>query len=229
MSLVLGIDTASAELGVGLVHERSAVCGCSRYVRNSHAEQISEMVDFVLRTSAVAPADIDLVGIAAGPGSFTGLRIGIAFLKGFLFGRPTPVLPVSSLESLAVAWNGADGEIVVAFDARQDEVFRARFRRRGTELERITEDTRAAVAEMNQTLTGGELVVTDSLGNRRSTVAARVAGAGAVRPVEQTPVQRGVACALIASTTEPDDPRWAKAPDVLPRYLQPSRAESRNT
>lgn len=229
MSWVLGIDTSSTELGVGLVHEQSAVCGFCRYVRNSHAEQLPAIVDFILHGNGIGADDIMRVGVAVGPGSFTGLRIGIAFLKGFFFGRPARMLPISSLESVAVAWPVADRDIVVAFDARQGEVFRARFSRDTNRWQRQGEDVRSSMEELNDTLTGEELVLTDSLGNRRGTVWERISGAGAIRPIEQTPVQRGLACALIASWTPDSDSRWAGPTDVVPRYLQQSRAETRRT
>jgi tRNA threonylcarbamoyladenosine biosynthesis protein TsaB len=219
MGWILGIDTSSVEMGVGLFSDCRPAASYSRYVRNSHAEQISSTTEFLLRSNGLTAADIDRCAIAAGPGSFTGLRIGIAFIKGLFFGRSVAVLPVSSLESLAWAWNGEAASITVAFDARRGEVYWARFTRDKAGLRRARDDVRTSAEEFLRSFAGEDTVVLDTLGYERSTVFNALAGRPRVWWAEALAVQRGLACARAAAAIAPDSPLWRTAADISPNYL----------
>ncbi len=227
MSWSLGLDCSSVEMGLGVYGDSGPVCALSRYVANSHAEHISGSVEMLLRSAGIGPDQIDRVGIATGPGSFTGLRIALAFIKGFCFDRPAAVLPISSLHSLAHAWGPCDGPVVAAFDARRNEVFWARFEWDGGTLVRRTDDTLCGGDAFAAGLADSDSVVTDTLGFARSTVFAPLRERPRVYAVERYPCQRGLSCAAIASMTPPACTEWSPAPKVLPRYLRPSYAEER--
>jgi tRNA threonylcarbamoyladenosine biosynthesis protein TsaB len=219
MSYLLGIDTSSMELGVGLADEDRVIAGVSRYKRNSHAEHISHSVEFLLSSSGIKASEVDYAAIAVGPGSFTGLRIGISFLKGFCFGRPVKVLPVSSLESMATAWHGRERPIIAVFDARNGEVFWARFAPDGRSLKRKGEDTLTPANELKNALDENEIVLVDTLGNAKSSVVDFFKGRPNVYAVEQYPIQRGLACARIGLQTVKDPSRWTASSEITPRYM----------
>jgi tRNA threonylcarbamoyl adenosine modification protein YeaZ len=222
MEWVLGIDTSSIELSLGLACDGRPVAGVSRYRRNSHAENIAEAADFLLKSNGVAADDIRHAAIAVGPGSFTGLRIGISFIKGFCFGRETRLLQVSSLQAVACAWIGADGPLVVAFDARQDRIFWARFACGGSRATRLTDDAIASVEEFTRLVRNDDTVIFDTMGYDRSTAFASIAEHSAVHAVERFPLQRGLACAALAAQTSPASENWRSADSIEPRYLAPS-------
>jgi len=224
MEWVLGIDTSSIELSLGLVFDGRPVAGVSRYRRNSHAENIAEAADYLLKSNSVAPADIRHAAIAVGPGSFTGLRIGISFIKGFCFGRETRILQVSSLHAAAGAWIGADGPVVAAFDARQDRIFWARFNCSGTRATRLTGDVIASVDEFPRLLRNDDTVIVDAMGFERSTAFASIAARSAVHSVERFPLQRGLSCAIIAAQTDAASDDWQSSDSIEPRYLAPAYA-----
>jgi tRNA threonylcarbamoyladenosine biosynthesis protein TsaB len=226
MTWTLGIDSSSFELGLGLYKDQSPVCGYSRYVSNSHAEHIVQSVDLLLKSNNVRPEDINQIGIAAGPGSFTGLRIGIAFVKGFCFDRPVRLLPISSLESVAHAWPAVAENLIVAFDARRSEVFWARFERGPEGIRRLTDDTLATASEFINAIKPGDTIITDSLGYANSVVLDEAKLPSHPFRIENNPVQRGLACAGIAARS-PDSAAWLSAVDVQPRYLRPSAAEEK--
>ncbi|MBD3240098.1 MAG: tRNA (adenosine(37)-N6)-threonylcarbamoyltransferase complex dimerization subunit type 1 TsaB [Chitinivibrionales bacterium] len=227
MSWTLGLDCSSVEMGLGLYGDSGPVCGLSRYVANSHAEHIASSVEMVLDSAGAAPGDIDRVGVATGPGSFTGLRIALAFVKGFCFDRDVKVLPVSSLHSLAHAWGPRTGPVVAAFDARRNEVFWARFEWRDGALVRCTDDALCGGDAFVSALGKDDMVVTDTLGYARSTVFGPLDGRAGVYGVERFPCQRGLSCAAIASSAPAGSSEWTSAQQVLPRYLRPSYAEER--
>jgi tRNA threonylcarbamoyladenosine biosynthesis protein TsaB len=227
MSWTLGIDCSSVEMGLGLADGQSAVASVSRYLPNAHAEHLDRTVGFLLDANGVKPADVTSVGVAVGPGSFTGLRIALAFVKGFCFERPVRVLPLSSLESVALAWGPSASPLVVAFDARRDEVFWARFSWMSVALRRDTPDALASAAALAAVLSTDDAVVIDTLGFVRSTVFAPLAKRPAVYSLERYPRQRGLACAPAAANEPGDSPRWTTPLEVQPCYLRESYAEER--
>ena len=228
MSYFLGIDTSSAELGVGLADEGRIIAGVSRYVRNSHAEHISRSVEFLLSSSGVEPSQVDFSAIAVGPGSFTGLRIGISFLKGFCFGRPVSVLPLSSLETLAMSWHDRERPIIAAFDARNGKIFWARFIPAGTTLARASDDVLTGADELKKRLDEHDIVLIDTLGNAKSSVFDFLKSKPNVYAVEQYPVLRGLACARIGMLEAKSSGRWTTCSKIVPRYLTVTAMEKRS-
>jgi len=226
MSWILGIDTSSAELSIGLIHEGNPVISCTRYVRNSHAEHITRAMHFILDSSGISAADIDYTGIAVGPGSFTGLRIGISFLKGFFLTRDTPILPVSSLESIAESYtNSSDGLLIPVMDARRERVFCAEFKQENGALVRLTDDRIMTVQSFSISYKKHDTILIDTLGYTKSSLFSVLNEWGIVHLINETPLQRGLACAGIAARSINNQATWKKAVEILPNYMQPSYAE----
>jgi tRNA threonylcarbamoyladenosine biosynthesis protein TsaB len=227
MSWIIGIDTSSVELSIGLVKDSAPFLSFSRYNRNSHAEHISDAITFMLNAGAIGPADITHAAIATGPGSFTGLRIGISFLKGFLLMRNIPVLPVSSLHSMAVSFLKSGGSVMAAIDARQGNLFCARFKRENGRLIRISDDALLPLASFMKLLKQDEPVLFDTLGNKKNSLGSIRQEHKNIYPADEAFLQRGIACAHIAAGMIHDKENWQKSADVFPNYLQPSYAESK--
>jgi tRNA threonylcarbamoyladenosine biosynthesis protein TsaB len=224
MSLILGIDTSSTDLGIGLWSDGEALASCSRFVKNSHAETIADTVAMTLAGGGFKPGDVTHIAVACGPGSFTGLRIGVAFVKGYCFGAPTPVLPLSSLFILAHGGVTAaeNGRVVAAIDARRDELFWARFSVTPTGISRLSDDCRSGVVEFTEALREGDTVITDTMGYGRSSVFTVLKKRQRLFPVERYPVQRGLVCAAAGARALAegaiDGISWQEAAAVLPRY-----------
>lgn len=123
---LLAVDTAGKTAGVALVRDGRLLYECYLDAGMTHSETLLPLIDTCLRLCGLTPADIDLYGVNAGPGSFTGLRIGLAAVKGLAFPRNTPCAPVSTLEALAAAHTGA-GTVLCALDARRAQVYSAAF------------------------------------------------------------------------------------------------------
>ena len=111
----------------------------------THSETLMPMIDTCLKMCGMTCADIDLYGVNAGPGSFTGLRIGLAAVKGLAFPRETLCAPVSTLEALAAAHTG-EGTVLCALDARRAQVYSAAFEL--STHRRLLEDDARAVADL---------------------------------------------------------------------------------
>ena len=117
-----------------------------------HAEYISATVDKALADAGMTMADVDAVAVAKGPGSFTGIRIGVAAAKGFAWGRELPLYGVSTLEAMALGLGELEGLVCPVMDARREQVYNALFRASGGTLTRLREDRAIALADLKEDL-----------------------------------------------------------------------------
>jgi tRNA threonylcarbamoyladenosine biosynthesis protein TsaB len=225
VSFVLGIDTSSTDLSVGLYREHQPLASFCRYVGNSHAEQIVAAIGCLFDTTGNEAAAIDRIAVAVGPGSFTGLRIGIAFVKGFCIGRTLRVLPLSSLLILAHAARHHEGRVIAAIDARNDDVYWAAFSASRGRIERRSEDTVDPHERFLAALTCEDVVVTDTIGYKKSSVFSSLNGRYRVLSAMEYPLQRGLLCAENGAFSPDNDPLWIDATAVHPNYLRRSAPE----
>ena len=138
--IILAFDStakiASAALSDGerLISLYNIECGLTQ------SELLLPMIEDMLKRAKLSFSDVDLIATSVGPGSFTGVRIGAALLKGIAFGRDIPTVGVSTLEALAENARGLSGIIVAAMDARRGQFYNAIFRADAGEISRLTED-----------------------------------------------------------------------------------------
>jgi len=118
----------------------------------TQSELLLPMAENLLKSLKLSFNDIELLAATTGPGSFTGVRIGAALVKGIAFGKSIPCVSVSTLEALAENATGLDGIIVPVMDARRDQVYTALFSCDGGEVERLTPDSAISVSELSETL-----------------------------------------------------------------------------
>ncbi len=116
--------------------------------RRSHSELLLPMVEAALAENAMRAEEIDLFACSVGPGSFTGVRIGVSVIKGLAFGRGKPCAAVSTLEALAQNLFPLDGLYCPVMDARRAQVYNALFRREGDTLLRLTPDRAIATEDL---------------------------------------------------------------------------------
>lgn len=150
--IILGIDTATATASVALVEEGNLimeeVCpGSSQRGehspitdRGNHAEILLPLVEGLLKRAGLSIHEISAIAVSIGPGSFTGLRIGLSTVKGLAYGWNVPVVGVPTLLAMAARVTDWDGKICPFVDARKKEVYAALFRKKAGTLERLTED-----------------------------------------------------------------------------------------
>ena len=118
----------------------------------THSRTLLPMVEDMLRNCGLAAADMDAFAVAAGPGSFTGVRIGVSAAKGLAWAVDKPCAAVSTLAALARNVAFLDGLIVCAMDARRQQVYNALFKAKNGRLTRLTEDRAIALAELAEEL-----------------------------------------------------------------------------
>lgn len=118
----------------------------------TQSELLLPMADNLLSSLKLKFSDIELFATSVGPGSFTGVRIGVSLVKGLAFGRDIPCVGVSTIEALAENLSGLRGIIVPCMDARRGQVYSATFRCDGKNIERLTEDRAISLAALAEEL-----------------------------------------------------------------------------
>jgi len=128
VALILSIETSTTNCSVSLSRKGKLLIAKEDYDKNySHAERLHLYIDDVLKQAQVSVNEIDAVAISKGPGSYTGLRIGVSAAKGLCFALNKPLISIPTLESLAHQVTSNDGVIVSMLDARRLEVYAAIF------------------------------------------------------------------------------------------------------
>jgi tRNA threonylcarbamoyladenosine biosynthesis protein TsaB len=120
---ILAIDTSNFSLGVAISTEEKVLGECTTNLKKNHSVRLMPMISQLLDEVEIDPADLTAIAVARGPGSYTGVRIGVATAKSMAWSLGIPLLGISSLEVLA--WNGAyfPGRVVPFFDARRGQVY----------------------------------------------------------------------------------------------------------
>ncbi len=150
---ILGVDSATANASVALVDDgellaeevlvttKEVNAAAAPQLRGNHAEIILPLIESVLSKARLTVTDLAGIAVSIGPGSFTGLRIGLATVKGVAYDSGVPVVGISTLHANAARVTNFDGLICSMLDARKGEVYMSLFRRSGENLTRITTDT----------------------------------------------------------------------------------------
>lgn len=121
--VLLAIDTSNISGSVAIMKNKELIFSSFFNIKITHSETLMPEIDRALELCNLNPEDIDAIALAIGPGSFTGLRIGLATAKGFSFARKIPVVPVSSLKIVALNYYNCGKDILVVQDARMKEVY----------------------------------------------------------------------------------------------------------
>ena len=218
---LLAIESSAKAASVALVEDGRLAAQNFQHAGLTHSRTLLPMLHSLLDGLGVGVADIDKIAVAHGPGSFTGLRIGVATAKGLAFAAEKPLVGVSSLEAMAhQAKHLGPGLITPVMDARREQVYNALFRTEGTSLVRLTEDRAIAIEDLfAQTDYAGPYLL---VGDGAALCYERLQNAGI--PAEILPehlVQQtawGVAMAAW-------DMSGGCVHDVNPCYIRPTQAE----
>lgn len=124
---LLALDTTSHGCSVAILDDRDIVAEINIEKKETHSKHVMDMIDGALRVSGLNAEDMDAFAVAKGPGSFTGLRIGMSTIKGLCVATGKPLVGVSSLESLALGATSFGLPVCPIIDARKNEVYLARY------------------------------------------------------------------------------------------------------
>lgn len=220
--LLMAFET-SAKAGSVALHDgekllAQSVCNTGL----THSQTLMVMAEDLLKNCGVTPQEVTAVAVAAGPGSFTGVRIGVAAAKGFAWGADIPLYGVSTLEAMARQTGVYQGYILPVMDARRQQVYNAVFyAERGT-LSRLTEDRAISLQELGEELKNysepiflvgdGSVLCYNTLSEQAPNL---------ILPPEHLMHQQAVGVAL-AALQNPGDGDGSR---LTPNYLRLSQAE----
>ena len=149
---ILAIDS-SAVVGSAAICDGDRLIGMTTLnTGNTHSETLLVTVNELLEKAKLTPADIELFACSDGPGSFTGIRIGVSLIKGLAFGREKCCIGVSTLEALAYNLHDREGIICPVMDARRAQLYNALFVSDGKNVQRITDDRLISADELGEEL-----------------------------------------------------------------------------
>ena len=150
--LILAFETSAKAASVALMEEGKLLAEAYQNTGMTHSQTLMVMAEDLLKTCGFTPRQVEAVAVAAGPGSFTGVRIGVAAAKGFAWGSNIPCYGVSTLEAMALSLGIYDGFVVPVMDARRSQVYNAVFEAKQGKLKRLCEDRAIALADLAEEL-----------------------------------------------------------------------------
>ncbi len=150
--LTLAFETSAKAASVALLEDGLLLAACYQNTGMTHSQTLLAMAEDLLKQCGMTPADVRAVAVAAGPGSFTGIRIGVAAAKGFAWGRELPCYGVSTLEAMARGLGAWQGYICPVMDARRSQVYNALFHADCGNITRIREDRAISLRDLGEDL-----------------------------------------------------------------------------
>ena len=144
---LLALETSAKAASCAVLEDGVPVASAWQCTGLTHSRTLLPMVEDMLRSSELRIEDMDAIAVAAGPGSFTGLRIGVAAVKGLAWAAEKPCIPVSTLEGMAWPLAHLTGPVVCAMDARRQQIYNAVFLAGEGTLTRLREDRAISLAD----------------------------------------------------------------------------------
>lgn len=149
---ILAFDGTAKAAGVAVIDDGRLLGHYTVDNGLTQSELLLPMAENLLQSLKIDFSDVDILATSVGPGSFTGVRIGVSLVKGLAFGRNIPCVGVSTIEALAENLSPLRGILVPCMDARRGQVYSAIFRCNGEKVERLTEDRAIALSDLAEEL-----------------------------------------------------------------------------
>lgn len=223
--LILAFETSAKAASAALLENGTLLAESYQNTGLTHSQTLLVMAQALLRQCGKTVSDVTAVAVAAGPGSFTGVRIGVAAAKGFAWGAQLPCYGVSTLESMALSLGIWEGTVCACMDARRAQVYNALFRAEQGRLHRLSPDRAISLAQLGQELSqleGPVFLVGDGSLLTARTLAEQVPNL--VVPAEHRMHQRAAGVALLAQQAIAAGEAGDGAA-LTPNYLRLSQAE----
>lgn len=159
--MILGIDSSAITAGCALYDGEKILAEEFLNVAHTHSQTLLPMIETMFKTSGKTLSDVEKIAVTTGPGSFTGLRIGVSCVKGMCLGAGKPCVDVSTLEAIAYNFVGVDGIICACMDARLKQVYNALFKSENGVITRLCEDRAIALSDLSEELEklGGKIIL----------------------------------------------------------------------
>ncbi len=151
---ILALECSAGPASAAVLEDGKIIASAFTNVRATHSQTLLPMMKKMLDEKGISISDIDALAITNGPGSFTGIRIGISAVKGIAAPKGLPCYGVSTLRAIAENHRGFEGIISAVMDARCNQVYNALFRAENGRITRLTEDRALLIGELLEELAG---------------------------------------------------------------------------
>jgi tRNA threonylcarbamoyladenosine biosynthesis protein TsaB len=205
--IVLGLDTALAACSVALTRDGEVLAAAGEPMLRGHQERLAPMVQAVMASAGLEFAALDRIGVTVGPGSFTGLRVGLAFAKGLGLALGRPCVGAGTLEALAASEPGP-GLTAAVIDARRGQVYLQAFEGGAAVMAPDALPVETAAARLAELWRGGPLRLVGPGASLLAGIAPE-----AVVTLRASP-DPAVVCALASARTTPARPLYLRPPDA---------------
>lgn len=220
---ILAVDTATTSCSVAIVDKTSLLSEFTIDREETHSKHLMDMIKSVLRMAGLNFSDLDGFAVTIGPGSFTGLRIGLSTIKGLAVASEKPVVGVSSLEALAFQVSYSRDLICPILDARKGEVYFSRYRFLNGHLKKQTKERVAppdkAVDDLNESC----LFVGNGALLYKEMILEKMGGLASIAPMIQNTIRASTMAYLSMTKFEKNDTDDIEK--IMPYYIRKSDAE----
>lgn len=222
---ILMIDTSGPACGVAIAREGRLVCDMQLVSGRTHSQRVMPMVEAALAMSDMAVSDIDVFGAVTGPGSFTGVRIGVSSVKALAHAADKPCVGVDALHALAANIQAFDGVVCPILDARAQQVYGAMFRAGDVPQRLCGDEAMPLTAFLDRVEATDEraLFLGDGVAAMRGTIEARLGGRAQFAAPQHMNLRAGSACAIAMRLAEQGE--TTDYLHLLPLYLRAPQAE----
>lgn len=219
MKRILAFDTSGPSLSVALLADTKLIFECTQQTGLTHSDRLMPMIDMALQTGGYTAADADCFAVTVGPGSFTGVRIGVATAKALAHATGKPCIGINALEAMAHTAGLFDGLVCAMQDARAGQVYCAAFRNGKRVMDDVAEKLDILLPQLAKM---GKCCFTgDGASAHRDTIEAAMGEKGVFAPADRMMIHAG-SVALLASERPG---RAVSYRELLPYYLRAPQAE----
>lgn len=195
---ILGIDTATDICGIAIVEDRILISEFRSHIKRAHAEKIIQAIDQVLQDANLKLTEMAGIAISIGPGSFTGLRIGLAAVKGLALATNLPVVAVPTLDALVMQAYFCRDQICPLVKAQADEAYTALYHFQQGRLIRNTDFQVIQLSSLHQLIDQKTLLINVGMKNLSDFITGRLADWVEIAPPEHS-LTSGYFVALLAA------------------------------
>ena len=222
---ILMIDTSGPACGVAIAREGRLVCDMQLVSGRTHSQRVMPMVEAALTLSDMTVSDVDVFGAVVGPGSFTGVRIGVSSVKALAHAAGKPCVGVDALHALAANIQAFDGVVCPILDARAQQVYGAMFRAGDVPQRLCGDEAMPLTAFLDRVEATDEraLFLGDGVAAMRGAIEARLGGRAQFAAPQHMNLRAGSACAIAMRLAEQGE--TTDYLHLLPLYLRAPQAE----
>lgn len=222
---ILALETAAKAVSAAITEDGKVLASAYQDTGLTHSRTLMPLVELLLKNTGMTPADLGAVAVSAGPGSFTGVRIGVSAAKGLAWAADRPCVAVSTLAALARNVSFLDGLIVCAMDARRQQVYNALFEAKDGTLTRLTEDRAVALSDLAEELRSDPRPKTVLGDGGRMTYDFLTAAGIPCRLAPAHLVKENAASVALEAEELAKNGGLVSAQELAPVYLRPPQAE----